>query len=140
MFRFANLVERSGNMGSIWSAVRSIRFKTLTSQFRCGENHLLNNQVSQVKAVEQYLKIESSDLKFENMTNGKLKIAAQTFIYLALCPGKYNAWTEFYKNIFKAQSPSQILLTLNRIIKETKPLESGFFKQTAFKHIKITHF
>ena len=124
-FRFANLFCLA-EKGDIWSAVKIIRSETLTSQFTCGSNHLLNNQLSRVAATEQLLGIESSELKFQNMSERNLKIAAQVFIYLNACPREYNSWIEFYNVLFETQSPSQILLTLNRIMQETKISKRNF--------------
>ena len=130
MFRFANLVEKSANMGEIWNAVRNIRSETVTSQFICQSNHLLNEQVSQVKAVEQLLGIESSEQPIYNISNKILKSSADPFMYLAVCPGEYNAWAKFYKDLFGRESPHQILLSLNRIMKKTN-IKKGTLRNVA---------
>ena len=136
MFRFANLVHKSGDIGEIWRAVRIVRSETLTSKFRCSYNHLLNNQVSQVAAVEQLLGIESSDQPINNISNRTLKSSADAFIYLAVCPGKYNAWARFYKDIFETESPNNILLALNRIMKKTN-IEMGILGTVARNSFRV---
>ena len=83
-----------------------------------------------VTQVEQMLELQSSELRFENMTAENLEIAANMFIYLLTCPF-YNIdnvydekWFKsrdmFYKDLFnKNTSPDIILLTLNRMMKVT---------------------
>ena len=71
----------------------------------------------QVKAVEQILNIESSEQINDNKTNEDLKIAAEMFLYLFMCPETIKPWTVFYKDLFLTQSPDQkIILTLNRVL------------------------
>ena len=127
-------MQKSGNLGKIWSAVRSVRSETLTtshsSKFMCASNHMLDNQVSQVDAVEHLLGMESSDQPIHNISNKNLKYAADMLIYLAVCPGKYNAWIKFYNDLFERDSPNRILLALNRIRKKTNIL-NGTFKTVA---------
>ena len=119
------------DVDKVWSAVKSVRLETPTSQFRCGENHVLNNQVSQVAAVEKRLKMKPSDLMLHNITRTEMIRAAEIFFYLAVCPGTFNAWIQFYKDLFKNQSLSQILLTLNRIMKDTENINDDYFKRFA---------
>ena len=130
--RFVNLVHNTDmSVGKIWSVVKSVRLETPNSHFRCGENHVLNNQVSQVTAVEKRLRIEPSELILHNLTKTELTIAAELFIYLAVCPGTFNTWIEFYKDLFENQSLSQILLALNRVMKDTKTVNDDYFKRFA---------
>ena len=102
--------------------VKTLKYKT-SLFLRCdGSNNLLtgDNMWSQVKAMEQKLQIESSELKNETLTNEELKTAAEMFLYLTMCPNDIKPWLRFYKNLFQTQTPNQIILTLNRIMKGTK--------------------
>ena len=130
-------MHKSGDLGEILRAARIIRSETVTSQFRCGSNNLLNNQVSQVAAVEQLLGMESSEQPIYNISNKNLKIAADALMYLAVCPGEYNAWAKFYKDLFERESPNQILLTLNRIMKKTdmKKRTLSIVAQNSFRKV-----
>ena len=85
---------------------------------------------SQITAVEMSLKIEASEYRYENITSESLLTAAEMFIYLTICPGKFNsvnptearqkwfqAWYRLYNDLFSTHSQDQILLTLNRLMK-----------------------
>ena len=55
----------------------------------------------------------TSPPRFSNITAEDLKAAAEKFIYLDFCPLK--SWYTFYRNLFGAESPNDIILTLNRM-------------------------
>ena len=88
--------------------------------------------LSQVKAVEQELQIESSAKINETYTNEELKMAGEMFLYLTMCPESIKPWLVFYKDLFQTQSPDQIILTLNRIMKGsvTATPNNEYFKQS----------
>ena len=65
------------------------------------------------------------------MTEENLKTAANMFIYLITCPESIKPWILFYKDLFTNQSPDQILLTLNRIMKGTRTQQNTYFKNLA---------
>ena len=107
-----------------------IKLKTYATQ-NCNGGVLEATDIQYtVTHVEQMLELQSSELRFENMTAENLKIAANMFIYLLTCPF-YNIdniydeeWFKsrdmFYKDLFnKNTSPDIILLTLNRMMKVT---------------------
>ena len=80
--------------------------------------------LSQVATIEQQLEVQSSDIKFENITLENLKHAAEMFIYLKTenpCTDSLkewlNVWGTIYTDIFENQSPQEILLSLNRMMK-----------------------
>ena len=131
----------------------------------CGQDSLYSppkgfsrkdNTLSQVLAVEEKLGIESSEQTLENMSRDDLKIAAQMYIYLIMCPATddssiqqwFNSWSTFYKNFFATQSPDQIILSLNRMTK-VQPLsdvdgkvraEKLFRKATSLLNLKYGDF
>ena len=84
-----------------------------------------NSILSRVKAVEQILKIESSENLNDNLTNAELQTAAEMLLYLNMCPDTIKPWLLFYKDLFQTQSPDQIILTLNR-------LREAFIKKNHF--------
>ena len=51
-------------------------------------------------------------------------------MYLSMCPNTIKPWLLFYKDIFKTQSPDQII-TLNRIMKGPRAQTNKFFKNMA---------
>ena len=72
------------------------------------------------------------------MTAEDLKTAAEMFIYLNMCPEAIKPWIVFYKEIFENESPDQMILTLNRMMKGTRTPQNEFFKQlaeTLFKRV-----
>ena len=74
---------------SIWTIVKNIKLET-TLDKSCSDDGLFsdkgNDTVMQVLKVEKYLKMKSTSQIFENMTNETMKVAAQMFIYLNICP------------------------------------------------------
>ena len=107
---------------------------------------LLQREVEQelgIVVVDDY----SSGLPHEDVPMKNIIGAAEMFIYLNTCPGRFDkvinsfgsgsfgsrsaeenvnekwfkAWFTFYKDLFKSQSPNKIILTLNRMIKNKSP-------------------
>ena len=83
--------------------------------------------------MEQHLQIISSDIIFENMTEESLKKAAEMFIHLTSCSETVRSWFFFYKDLFTEQSPAQIILTLNRVLKGQTTPENVDMKTIARK-------
>ena len=64
-----------------------------------------------------YVNIESEPIHFANMTDAKLKTAAEMYFYILSCPGDLLPWFTFYSDLFLNKPPDQIVLILNRILK-----------------------
>ena len=93
-----------------------------------------------------------SDTNF-NLTAANLKTAAQMFIYLNSCPGTlakfdefsknkaneqwFKSWFKFYDDLLRFESPVQIVLTLNRLMKKhsTGNGKENIRNQNLFKKI-----
>ena len=79
-----------------------------------------------MSAIEKKLKVKPNGRLYKNMTREHLTIAAEMFIYLNICPSRdslrflFQSMVMFYKNLFESQSPTQIILTLNRMMKSNK--------------------
>ena len=72
-----------------------------------------DRKLSQEKAVEQMLKIVSSEHINETLKNEELQTAGEMFLYLNMCPDDtIRPWLLFYKNLFETKSPDQILSLL----------------------------
>ena len=70
--------------------------------------------------------IESTPITFQNMTREKLKTAGEMYFYLLSCPDSLMPWFLFYAELFMKKPPTDIVLTLNRILKgETVPFNKG---------------
>ena len=87
--------------------------------------------MSQVKAVENLLNIESSNQITDILSKETLQTASEMFLYLIMCPYTMKPWLAFYKDLFQAQSPDQIMLALNRVMKGPNTPTNEFFKEMA---------
>ena len=140
----ANVIALSSlSVDEIWDAVKKIKQGT-SIHTDCSEvvatnvMYGLNFILPQVKAVEQILNMVSSELILENITSEDLKNGAEMFIYLNYCPGNLKSWFVFYKDLFQNQSPSQIMLTLNRMMKVATTPRNKFFKNLAHMLLEKT--
>ena len=127
--RLANMFQLTNiSVDKIWKAVKQIKMKAIVDNYNnyfChdgGLYKLASEKLSKVKEVEALLEIESSEQRFENVTLVELKIAAEMFIFLNVCPkyawnSWFKSWFKFYDGLFKSQTPDRILLTLNRMMK-----------------------
>ena len=61
--------------------------------------------------------IDSIPVTFPNMTEEKLKTAAEMYYYLMSCPDSLMPWFMFYSDLFMTRPPTEIVLALNRILK-----------------------
>ena len=73
----------------------------------------------------------SSTERLFNRTDSRLRTAAEMFLYLTSCSVDFKPWFRFYTDLFQNKSPSQILLTLNRILKVGKTLKKLRFRNIA---------
>ena len=129
-------------MAEVWNVVRKIKRETSLDMTCKTHNNdaLYLYKLPQVKVVEEKLGIKPSDQRFINSTPtaDQLKTGAEMFIYLNICPGKLDAdstidlehwfksWFLFYTDLFMNQSPDNIILTLNRLMKSnTQRYKSG---------------
>ena len=106
-----------------------------------------------VTAVENFLGIESSDIKYENISGEDLKTAGNIYVYLYFnlpsaydldsCPFiEYNkwfsSWSTIYKDIFKTNFINEIFLTLNRMIKTNSNKSRDGKVEDVLKRISTT--
>ena len=145
----------------MWNAVRKVKVET-SLDIECGQDGLYLGKTSdddysedpresQVQALEYELGIESSWEKFENMTDEDLQTAAEMFMFLNACPANdatdmkqsVNAWSQFYNDLFQTQSAKNIILTLNRLIKNKEArvtAEKLFKRMTSLFELKYPEF
>ena len=140
----ANVIALSSlSVDEIWDAVKKIKQDTsihtdCSAVVATNVMYAPNFLLPQVKAVEQILNMVSSELILENITSEDLKNGAEMFIYLNYCPGNLKSWFVFYKDLFQNQSPAQIMLTLNRMMKVATTPRNKFFKNLAHKLLEKT--
>ena len=137
--RLANLYQLTDSK-ILDNVITKIKGETsLDKEFASDGLYLDSNIVMQVEKVEQRLGINSSYETFENMTAEILKSAGEKFIFLNLCPKSLNSWFEFYRDLFEAESPYKILLTLSRLLAQAKKTpKNKKFVSLARKLLKTT--
>ena len=138
----------SGSVDNIQMVVKTFKWETPLDQScdcgnffgGCGIYDMVtgnNSILSRVKAVEQILKIESSENLNDNLTNAELQTAAEMLLYLNMCPDTIKPWLLFYKDLFQTQSPDLIILTLNRLVKTSSKTEHfGKIAETLYQRMK----
>ena len=119
-----NLIHSINNWPKIWSIIRRkapfLFHKTcnVPDNGPNGEGLYNENDAFQnVLDLERQLKVESSNEILENISKEHLHQGAKSFLYLNLCSNLLRPWYEFYVDLFKNKSPSQIVVTMNRILK-----------------------
>ena len=112
------------SVDNIWNLVRKVKTELPTEcQWCCMNDGLYTDKEATLVALEQKLGFNSSEQRFDNITEEALKNAAEMFLYINTCPtsqmwkSRFTSWLTFYKDIFRTESPSQIILTLNRLLK-----------------------
>ena len=132
-FRFANTFKHNSvSVDNIQNVVKTVRAGT-SLDLNCGGNYILadDGPLDQVKAVEQMLQIEPSEQINDTLTREELRTAGEMFLYLNMCPDEIKPWIVFYKDLFQTQSPDQIILTLNRLMKGPRTQTNEHFKELA---------
>ena len=119
-FRFANILNlNSVSVDNIQSVVKTVKAIRTSLEQSCHNSISWTSMLSQVKAMEQMLHVESSEYINETLTNVDLKTAAEMFLYLNSCPSSwFKYWLPFYADLFQTQSAANIVLTINRILKK----------------------
>ena len=138
IFRFANIIHfGSVSVDNIQSVVKTVKSEA-SLDLSCNNEMLSgDSMLSQVKAVEQMLQIESSEYINDTLTNEELKTAAEMFLYLNTCPSLFKSWILFYEDLFLTQSADKMILTLNRMMK-TETLHDKDGKLRAKKLLQRT--
>ena len=115
----------NSSIDKIWNVIRIIKSK-VSFDLRCTNYGLYfcydccNDIKPQVDALQIALKTNATDIRLETTTKEFLKTASEMFLYLNSCSKSLNPWFLYYMDLFKNQSPDQIILTLNRIMKTNK--------------------
>ena len=111
------------------SVVKEVKSETSLEELCNSYKTILTDKLSQVQAVEEKLKIESTEKINETLTNEELKTAGEMFLYLNTCPKHdmewFESWSTFYTYLFLTQSADQIILTLNRIMQTQTSHDMG---------------
>ena len=132
-FRFVNLFHKSNvTADNFWIAARNIGIGDFDSsgQYLFGFTqyhlkiiichtpfHLIIHVGSRVAAVEEKLGVVSSDEVFSNIIKENLEIAGHNFITFNSPDYHMKKVSTFYQDLFKNDSPDQLILALNKLMK-----------------------
>ena len=103
-------------MDYVWKVVRKIKLGVSFGK-TCSSDALYKDIDSNIDEVERILEVTASDERFGNVTDSSLKTAADMFLYLNSCNENLRPWFIFYTDLIRNKSPNEIILTLNRILK-----------------------
>ena len=131
------MVLTNTSIEDIWIIIKNIKSE-LSFDISCDRDGLYHNTEIrlQVEKVLKQLSLESSAETMQNMTEARLKTASEMFVYLNSCSDDYKPWLVFYSKLFQTQSPHQIVLTLNRILKVKTNQDNKNFQDIARKLLK----
>ena len=106
----------------VWDVVRRVKSNPSLLENSCGIRTGVyssdQNVLSLALAVGYQLEAELSYDIFENISSENLETAAEMFFYLYACPTDFiNKFMVFYDDLFRTQTPYQMILTLNRMIR-----------------------
>ena len=87
---------------------------------------------------EQFMEINTTQGTINNPSNTFLNSAAELFIYLNTCSNDLKPWFNFYKDLFSQQPPGFILLTLNRMLKNTTSSQNKDLRAIVIKLLHKT--
>ena len=92
-----------------------------------------SNILSTVSAIENKVKVATSEIIYENITSKVLKTAAEMLNYLnsEIKSDSTKSWLKFYWTLFMSKSPNEIILTLNRIMKKSKNTNEKLLRKSA---------
>ena len=134
-YRLTNILqkqtEQNIEVDKIWKVVKKIKSGTPLN-IKCDYDGLYEEEEdrqSQVEALERYFRMNPSKVVLGNITDEVLKLSAEMYIYLNICPGTLGSWFLFYQDLFQTQTLNKIILTLNRLTKVAT--EKEYFKSLA---------
>ena len=114
------------NHTTIWNILKNIPIE-ISSNNTC-EYGLYHRDIIKlhIRKIEGKLNVDVSehydrDIYIrKNYSYDSLQKSAEMFLYAYSCPDSLKPWFYFYSNLFQKQSPNEILLTLNRMLKPNK--------------------
>ena len=138
----------------IWNAVKDIKVQNLGKSRRdcrrrsnSDDHYDSGAALCSVEDVEKKLQIKLPQQRIENISIDHFKTATEMLVYL-MTETEDRSWLQFYWNLFQTQTATQIILTLNRIMKNDEegknlPQINKLFKRVAsifglkYEQIKI---
>ena len=124
--RLANILMHT-NENKLWNIVKQVKAQ-----------RSYDPMSTKVRAVEEKVKIKTSESVSENMPRQHLNSASEMFLYLYLSVDSTTTmWMNFFGNLFETQSATQIILTLNRMMRKTKGMSIYTVNEKLFKKSTI---
>ena len=103
----------------------------------CKNGFYAINHNQTMKLLQDALKINAvQKFNFENMTEDELRVPAALFLKLVICPQNFKPWFTFFRDLFQNESADQIILSLNRILKNKNTMQTKDLRTIANKLFK----
>ena len=134
ILRLANILHLTNfDLDKIWNLIWKSKFET----FDCDVGNLvktlkLNLGIEEIpqpqRANHLDIDLDPYDKRYKNISAELLKSAAEMFTLLDMCPKMLNTWFVFYIDLFQTKSLDHIILTLNRMMKDTRNTQREYFE------------
>ena len=103
----------------------------------CKNGFYAINHYQTMKLLQDALEISSvQKFNLENMTEDEFRVPAALFLKLVICPKNLKPWFIFFRDLFQNESADQIVLSLNRILKNKSTMQTKDLKTIANKLFK----
>ena len=117
--RFTNMIMYENlDEDTFWGIIKRFQSK-IPFDSKCRNGFYYHSVLDiVVKALENELQFgTSTSERYPNRNYTRLRSAAEMFLYLSTCSNEFTPWFRFYTDLLQNKTPSQILLTLNRILR-----------------------
>ena len=129
------------NQSEIESAINKVTIKneywlqTKALDSPCKNGFYETRDDQTMKLLQDALKINNmQNIYLGNMTDDELRVPAALFLKLVICPPKdLKPWFSFFSYLFQKESAVQIILSLNRILKNKTTMQTRDLKIIASK-------
>ena len=129
------------NQSEIESAINKVTIKneywllTMALDSPCEDGFYQQKDDQTMSLLQDALKIKKVQyINLENMTDTELRVPAALFLKLVICPPEdLKPWFSFFSYLFKKESAVQIILSLNRILKNKTTMQTRDLKIIASK-------
>ena len=129
------------NQSEIESAINKVTIKneywlqTKALDSPCKNGFYETRDDQTMKLLQDALKInDMQNIYLGNMTDDELRVPAALFLKLVICPPKdLKPWFSFFSYLFQKESAVQIILSLNRILKNKTTMQTRDLKIIASK-------
>ena len=137
--KLVNILQNKSleEIDKVWDVVKGAR-REYISKFsplvtKCDIYEALISEKSltdNIKKLQKQYVFNSSEASPAIVDKSLLKLAAEMFIFMNYCPKDLfkSPWKNFYKDLFKKETPRIIILTLNRLLKTISPKDKNLYR------------